>query len=197
MKAVIFDLGRVLIHYNHVRTLEAVAAVCRTDLAAVQSAMREVSDAVGIGEMGVDDLHEYFVEHLGATQDFDLFLNAFCAGEARDEDALAYAVDIQSRSGVTVGIISNTNEGHVRWLDTYVPELKRLDLVMMSNEVGMAKPDPAIYLLALDLLGIDAEKAIFVDDLEENVAAARALGMAGIVHAEWGRTRPVLEDWLA
>ena len=68
---------------------------------------------------------------------------------------------------------------------------------MMSNEVGLLKPDPAIFETALDLLGVLPQQAIFVDDIAENVEAARELGMAGIVHTTWEETCPQLEAWLA
>lgn len=52
-----------------------------------------------------------------------------------------------------------------------------VDTVIISAEVGMAKPDPRIYLLALDRLGVVPEETIFVDDLQVNVDAARQLGI--------------------
>jgi len=84
---------------------------------------------------------------------------------------------------ITVAVMSNTNAAHVLWLDEYLPELREFDLVMMSNEVGLIKPDPAIFETALELLNVAPQQAIFIDDIAENVEAARTLGLAGIVHA--------------
>ena len=55
-----------------------------------------------------------------------------------------------------------------------------VDTVIISAEVGLAKPDPRIYQLALERLGVQAEEAIFVDDLQVNIAAARQLGIRAI-----------------
>ncbi len=55
-----------------------------------------------------------------------------------------------------------------------------VDTVIISAEVGLAKPDPRIYLLALDRLGLQPEETIFVDDLQVNVEAARQLGIRAI-----------------
>ena len=52
-----------------------------------------------------------------------------------------------------------------------------VDAMVISAEVGLAKPDPAIFHLVLDRLDVAAADALFVDDREDNVAAARALGM--------------------
>jgi putative hydrolase of the HAD superfamily len=195
MKAVLFDLGRVLVHYDHVRTLSSVASVCNAG-AGVPHLMREQPEALQIGGMECDELHAYFVERAGATPSLERFCEAFCAGLARDERALAYAVQLEQREELLVGVLSNTNSIHVRWLDENVPELRTFDLVMMSSEVGLQKPDPAIYRLALELLDVRPEDALFIDDLAENVAAAQALGMAGIVHRSWEETPALLEEWL-
>jgi len=197
VKAVLFDLGRVLVHYDHRKTLQAVAALITSDLAALESLMHEISLPLGKGELDAEALHALFGERLGLTADLPTFIDAFAAGIERDDAALAYAVALQQRPATTVAIISNTNDAHVRWLDAHLPELMVFDLVMMSNEVGALKPAPVIYELALELLSVLPGQAIFIDDLAANVAAATALGMAGIVHQDWAATRPQLEAWLA
>ena len=178
MKAVIFDLGRVLVGYNHQRTLEAIADECDGDAGALRAHMGEFGHELNLGQIDSHGLHEFFVKQEGCSLDYDDFLVRFSAGLCRDEDALAYAVELQNRRETTVAVISNTNDGHVQWLDEQVPELAELDLVVMSNEVGMTKPDVAIYLLALELLDLPPQQTLFIDDLDANVEAARALGMA-------------------
>jgi putative hydrolase of the HAD superfamily len=57
------------------------------------------------------------------------------------------------------------------------------DTIVDSHEVGMRKPNPAIYQLTMDRLGATATRTAFLDDLEANVEAANALGIHG-VHVE-------------
>jgi len=197
VKAILFDLGRVLIHYDHQHTVIAAAAIGKIGVDDLHQLLRQHSQAMGVGEMDAEELHALFNTEFGLDTDFDHFVAAFAAGIQRDEAALAYALSLQSRPNVTVAVISNTNAVHVLWLDEFLPELREFDLVMMSNEVGLLKPDPAIFETALELLGVLPHQAIFVDDVAENVEAARALGMAGIVHTDWAETRPQLERWLA
>lgn len=197
MKAIILDLGNVLVAYDHQRTLEALAAVSAVGIDELRTIIAtDIGHAVEIGEMDGAALHELLVQRAGATRDFDRFFAALCSAMTPDQNALDYALALQARSDATVAVLSNTNQLHVRWLDANVPELQEFDLVMMSNEVHLAKPDPAIFQLALELLDLPAGQTIFVDDLAENVDAARSLGMDGIVHVEWGETRPALEAWL-
>jgi putative hydrolase of the HAD superfamily len=56
-----------------------------------------------------------------------------------------------------------------------------VDEAILSCEVGLAKPDPRIYALVSATLAVRPEEAVFVDDVEENVQAARATGMVGIL----------------
>ena len=66
-----------------------------------------------------------------------------------------------------------------------------VDTVIISAEVGMAKPDPRIYLLALERLGVKPEETIFVDDLQVNVDAARQLGIQAI---QFQKNEQVLQE---
>jgi len=58
------------------------------------------------------------------------------------------------------------------------------DPVLISSELGVIKPDPGIYRIAIERLGIAPGRILFVDNLSQNVAAARAQGMQGIVHTD-------------
>jgi HAD superfamily hydrolase (TIGR01509 family) len=67
-----------------------------------------------------------------------------------------------------------------RWLaETH--DLRLFDDVISSAEIGLAKPDPAIYRLALERLRVQAGEAIFVDDLARNTEAAESIGLPSLV----------------
>ena len=71
--------------------------------------------------------------------------------------------------------------------------------VVVSGEVGLAKPDPAIYALALERFGLAAGEAVFVDDRPDNVAAAQGAGFEGVrfTDAATLRTHPAVAAWLS
>ena len=197
MKAILFDLGRVLIHYDHERTIAGIASVSQASPEAIRALLQELSEPLGTGKIGARETHRLLVERVGATPDFHRFVEAACQGMARDEEALAYAVSLEERPRVRVGIISNTVAVHAIWLHANLPELTRFSAVLLSNEVGLMKPDPRIYRLASQRLAIPPGRSFFVDDLPENVRGAQAVGMAGMVHRDWGQTRPAIEAFLA
>ncbi|GAA3117586.1 hypothetical protein GCM10010466_05750 [Planomonospora alba] len=67
------------------------------------------------------------------------------------------------------------------------------DQVVISGEVGMRKPEPRIFEYALDLVGLSGPECVFIDDIEANVTAARALGITGVHHREPAETIAHLE----
>jgi putative hydrolase of the HAD superfamily len=103
-----------------------------------------------------------------------------------DEDMMAFAAGLRPR--LAVAIISNSADGARR------EEIARyafdtiFDPIIYSHEVGLAKPDPAIFELACARLNLAPAQTIFVDDVPGHVAAARALGMHAIVHVSTAET---------
>lgn len=92
--------------------------------------------------------------------------------------------------GIRVGLLSNS------WGNTYPRERidALFDPVVISGEVGLRKPQAAIYELALARLGIPADRVLFVDDAEPNVLGARAAGLRGLLHSGPATTRAALAD---
>ncbi|BAM01423.1 MULTISPECIES: HAD family hydrolase [Caldilinea] len=197
MDSILFDLGNVLVHYDHRRALTALAGLYGVDAEEVLNLYQAIASAFGTGRIAPEEVVHRFNECFGVERSLESFTEAFCSGLARNDAALAYAVSLQQEDALAIGAISNTNALHVAWLDAHVPELREFDLVMMSNEVGIHKPDPQIFELAMELLNIPAEQILYIDDLAENVEAARRLGMAGVVHFDWIKTRRQIETWRA
>jgi epoxide hydrolase-like predicted phosphatase len=102
----------------------------------------------------------------------------FFAGDAIDYELVNFIRSLRGR--VHVGLISNA------W-DAMRPHLEReglldlFDTLIISAEVGVAKPEEGIYLLALEQAKVRAEEAVFVDDMPENIEACQRIGMKGIL----------------
>jgi HAD superfamily hydrolase (TIGR01549 family) len=195
MRAVIFDVGQVLVHWNPAATLAGLAGISQAGPAELQSLWSQSSHALGTGVLSAQAFHRHLIEHAGTDEAWEAFYIAFCRGLSRDDHALRYTVDLAAR-GIPLGIISNTNAVHVQWLHDNLPELDRFRSLVWSSDAGLLKPDPAIYDLALREISVPPKQTLFVDDLEENVAGAKAAGLAGWVHRDWKETRTVIEDWL-
>jgi putative hydrolase of the HAD superfamily len=80
-------------------------------------------------------------------------------------------------------LTNNVREWESAWR-AKLPIDELFELVVDSAFVGMRKPEPEIYALTLERLGLPAAACVFVDDLEPNVVAAREAGMRGIVYRD-------------
>lgn len=195
MHAIIFDIGNVLVRYDHAQTLAVVAASFGVAPDELDSAYRKIGKQFGAGQFRPAQVCSFLNRQFGASTSLEQFTTGFCAGLKRDDAALAYVDTLQVDNELFVSAISNTNATHVAWLDAHVPELQRFELVVMSNEVALLKPDPEIFELTLELLNVPASQTLYIDDSTENVVAAQSSGMEGFVHTDWAMTRPRIEAW--
>lgn len=131
-------------------------------------------------------------DRAGVDVPADGLLEGLFAEVALDERMLA-AVASARRSGVRTGLLSNSwgREGYPR---ERFAEL--FDTVVISGEVGLRKPDAAIFALAAKRLNLATAACVFVDDLDANVQAAEATGMTGVHHRRAEETLPRLADLL-
>lgn len=81
--------------------------------------------------------------------------------------------------GFTMGLISNIASYRVGWLRE-IDLAPHFDAMALSCEIGAIKPEPAIYLAAVERLGVKPHECVFVDDVPPYVQAARNLGMATV-----------------
>ncbi len=145
-----------------------------------------------------------FVVRLGAALSDDLgrevrmdgFAERLFAALHPNEELFAYFRELRER-GVRLALCTNNvREWEPRWR-TLLPIDELFEVVVDSGFVGIRKPDPGIYELTLERLGLRGEEVVFVDDLEHNVEAARALGMAGVVFTSTPQARGEIEAALA
>jgi putative hydrolase of the HAD superfamily len=78
--------------------------------------------------------------------------------------------------GVKMTLLSNAPHELADAVEA-LPELEFIDAFVFSARIAAAKPDAAAYEAALEVMGVPAEEVVFVDDREENVAGARAVGI--------------------
>jgi epoxide hydrolase-like predicted phosphatase len=107
----------------------------------------------------------------------------------RVEPSMLNVLRTARAAGIRTGLLSNS------WGLDYEREGwdTLFDAVVISGEVGLRKPDPAIYQLATRRLGLPPEQIVFVDDLRPNVKAATAAGMVGVQHVDVETTVSELE----
>lgn len=145
----------------------------------------ELDRIVFAGEMGrkaalglarANDVWTWVAESLGlGPEQRENLRRDFWRGEELDLELIGYIRGL--RANYRTGLISNAWPEIRQEIENEWGIADAFDELIISAEVGLAKPDPRIYQLALKGLGVEARDAIFVDDFLENLEAAAALGL--------------------
>jgi putative hydrolase of the HAD superfamily len=143
------------------------------------------------GSVTEDDFGERFGELLGIERRRGLVDRMF--GHIRSDDAMVEAVRRARGQGIRTGLISNSM-GAGRYDRSTFPQL--FDGVVISGDEGMHKPQPEIFRLGAERIGLAPEQCVFVDDLRENCEGAERVGMTAVLHRGAERTLPELERLL-
>lgn len=135
------------------------------------------------GELAEAEFEVLLVEELarrGARVPADGLLTRMLSGLAELEPTMVGAVRAARRAGTATALLSNS------WGECYPDALwdDLFDVVVISGRVGMRKPEPEIFALTADRLGVAPEQCVMVDDLERNVRAAADAGMTAVHHVD-------------
>ena len=142
-------------------------------------------------QIGADEFGRHLAPLLGVA-DADGMMARLFAGIG-PEPAMIDAVRAARGAGIRTGLISNS-VGTDIYDRAVLDDL--FDAIVISGEVGLHKPQPEIFLLGAERVGLAPEECVFVDDLRENCAGAEAVGMTAVLHRGPERTRPELERLL-
>lgn len=182
-RAILFDLGGVLLDIDFQRALAAWAPHSRFSPAQLQERFRFDENFHRHETGGLDD--EGYFAHLREALALDCELplvragfNAILIGEIEETVRLLEAV----RGRVPCYAISNTNPAHVAHIERAFPGfLARFTRVFASHQIGHRKPQPAAFDHVLRAIGVPAPEVLLFDDLQPNVEAALALGLQAVL----------------
>lgn len=184
VKAIIFDVGGVMVRTEDMAHRQRLAADLGLSLEALYDIVfnNDTWNLAQTGQMANDDHWQAVSRRLGLAwpDEANAFRTAFFAGDRLDRDLLVLIQRLRSR--YKIALLSNAPRDLRRWIaEAWDIPADTFDAIVISAEVGTMKPDPEIYRIALARLDVAPDEAIFVDDLAENVRAARALGMEAIL----------------
>jgi putative hydrolase of the HAD superfamily len=196
MKTILFDIGGVLLTngWDH-EERSAVLAHFSLDRAAYEERHEAANDVWEKGLITAEEFLErtvFFKPRPFTPAEFLAQMRA--QSKVLPHSALGILQDLRAFQGVQLAVLSNES----RELNEY--RIERFALrdyftaFFSSCYIGLRKPDPKIYRLALDVLQHRADEVIFVDDREENCAAAEAVGIRGIRYQGEAQLRQALED---
>ncbi len=182
-RAVLFDFGGVLLTTVDRAARHRWAERLNLDPVAMEAQIfeSELMARAMIGEVSVDEMWRGIGEMLGLdAEQAEALETDFFRGERLNEELLDFARSLQPH--YKMAILSNAWD-NAREVFTDLFGLDEVfETMIISAEVRLAKPDPRIYHLALERVGVRPGEAVFLDDMRENVEAARDIGLRAVLY---------------
>jgi HAD superfamily hydrolase (TIGR01509 family) len=181
IRAIISDIGRVIVGVDVSRSIAGLSAGISLSPQEIWSAIENDPRWPDLqeGRITPRDWHLQIVRRLGANLTYDQFIQAWNSAllpEPLQSDSLWAALAKNYR----LALLSNTDPIHVAHMESTFTFFKYFPVRIYSCVVGASKPSPVVYLEALRASKVQSNEAVYIDDLRENVDAAKALGMSGI-----------------
>ena len=186
-KAVIFDIGRVIVRLDAKRAFTPIAAAMHRGI--TQSAKRlSAEDAWELiradqrwrdwqeGRISPPEWHQHLMSRLKLSLSYAEFRDAWSL-VLDPELILGESLFEQLGARCQLALLSNTDPIHVECLEQRFTFGRHFPVRIYSCRVGTSKPSPGIYRAALESLGVKAHEAMYVDDIQEFVDAARQVGL--------------------
>jgi glucose-1-phosphatase len=181
VRAVIFDIGRVLIRLDVARATKGLAS--GTSLSPQELWLAIEKDPRWKdwqeGRISARDWHLHLKQRFGGAATFEQFSEAWNL-VLDPEPMLSNGLFAKLSNNYRLGLLSNTDPIHVAYMESRYDFFSYFPVRIYSCAIGAAKPNPRIYREALRACRVRAEEAVYVDDIPAYVEAAQRLGLAAI-----------------
>lgn len=182
-RAVISDLGKVVLWFDNTAFYRKMAVWSPFSAERIGEIARRTPEFVELFDLGrltPREFHERLLAKLEARVGFDEFMAAYVDVFSVNVPVL----DILRRLKIAYRLVLVSNVDPVRFafIRHSFPETMIFDDYVLSYELGMMKPDERVYRTALEKAGAGPSECVFIDDLEVNIAGARALGMPAVLY---------------
>jgi len=195
---VYFDLGNVLLHFDHGLAFRSMARIAGVPPELIGRVVLD-SDLQTRYETGLISGEEFvaeIAEQLGRPLDTPEMLRA-AADMFIPNHLILPALEHLQSLGIPIGLLSNTCAAHWEWIvaQRYPQVVDRFHPVILSFEVQRMKPDLEIYQIAAEAAGRRPEEIYFTDDREENVTGARNAGWQAEPFTSADRLMDTIKTW--
>ncbi len=188
IKTILFDLGKVLISFDHSIASKRIAESSDCDEADIYNLFFD-SDLTAEFEEGKVSPQEFFLkvkERLGIRLEYNEFLAVW--NEiffVTDDNSRVHSLAISLKSKYSLAMLTNINCLHFNYIKEHYSILPDFSRVFTSFELKLKKPDPAIYKKVIDLLGNKPQEIFYTDDRPELIDVAKSLGMRAFIFKDF------------
>lgn len=195
VRAIIFDIGRVLIRIDVSRAMTGMASGLSLSPDELWSAIEKDPRWKDWqeGRISARDWHLHMKQRFGGSATFEQFTKAWNM-VLHPEPIHGKELFEKLSKNYRLALLSNTDPIHVAHMESRYDFFAYFPARVYSCTVGATKPNPLIYREALRACRVRAEEAVYIDDIAAYVDAAQRLGMAGIHFQSAGQLALALQD---
>lgn len=148
------------------------------------------------GKLTLEEYLHYALFHQRLSFNMQSFIDFMFAQSRPFEEMLALMAKLKDQHQLKIILVSNEGRELMLHRLAHFPLFSFADICMASCFIGLRKPDPAVYRLALDLAQAAPEQSLYIDDRPLLVEVAEEFGMHGIIHQDAARTKKILDSVL-
>lgn len=180
IKVILFDLGNVLVDFDHKRAAERISVFCKKSPLEIYNLFfdSQVTVAFEEGKLAPEEFYRQVKEMLDLKLSYDSFVPIFndiffLSAKNRSVYRLVNIL----RAGYKTAMLSNINLLHYEYLKKSFPVFGVFDKIFLSFELGMAKPNKKIYENVIAAMQVSPQEIFYTDDRTELVQSADSLGI--------------------
>jgi glucose-1-phosphatase len=190
IKVLLFDLGRVLVDFDHLRAARRIADFCAKSPQQIYDLFFESPATIDFeaGRISPEDFYLQVKSMLDLNlsyASFEPIWNDIFFLSAKNRAVFGLVNSL--RRHYQTAMLSNINMLHYEYLKKHFPVFRVFDRIFLSFELGLIKPDKQIYNLVARELGVAEHEIFYTDDRPELVETAKSLGFEGCVFSDFNQ----------
>jgi HAD superfamily hydrolase (TIGR01509 family) len=183
MRAVISDLGKVILWFDNnifYRKMTAYGPLSVEEIREIVHKSPQFVELFDLGKLTPREFYARVIAELGARVGYEDFMAAYKDVFSLNIPVLEVMKRLKRKYRLV--LVSNVDVERFGFIRKKFPELMIFDDYVLSYEIDAMKPHPKIYRVALEKAQAKPAESVFIDDMEENVAGARALGIPAVLY---------------
>lgn len=189
IKALIFDCFGVI----YGSSLHLAFQVLGGDLERDHEFVHDTLHRYNLGFIDVEARDKIIADHLGVSM--AAWNKAYLSVDHKDRQLMDYITELHPR--YKIGLLTNGGKNIIDHLFTPQEQKFYFDVMVISSDVGLVKPDPRIFTLMAERLSFQPAECLMIDDSPHNCAAAAEIGMQHLVYTDYGALKKELPGRLA
>lgn len=192
IKAVLFDIGNVLLFFSHDLMYQNMATVLGLDIDVFKKEIIDLQNHYESGKISTEEFYAYLEARAGKQHSKKEFIQA-AQSIFTPNEAIFPVVESLKQENVKLILLSNIGEIHYQYIVEQYPIFQLFDSHILSYQIKACKPDQAIFEAAVKAADCSPQECFYIDDIPLFIEKARLLGIDAETYTEVSLLRSHLQ----